>query len=174
MTDGFVWLAVFGAGNEGALSAPSGPPEWTIDDLHVFSRDEIMQMPKASGGRFDDAEIAPDGTLWIALERKIGRYSPPNKEWQSYDLPDDRYPEAEVDDLAVAPDGSVWIVSGSSQRHSLVFHLIPASDDRAGAWRTYDARDGVPDPGTNCVTVAPDGTVWLGSDAAVARCTLIE
>jgi len=75
-------------------------------------------------------------------------------------------------DLAVAPDGTLW-AAGYQRRADEVVGSVFRFDGET--WTTYTSDDGLPRmPRTgharlNSVEVAPDGTVWAGTDLGLAR-----
>lgn len=69
-------------------------------------------------------------------------------------------PAARWSDLAVGPDGSVWAAGPGG-----LIHLDPS----AGQARTYVAVDGLLSDTPDAVTVASDGTLWVGHVGDTAR-----
>lgn len=175
-TDGSIWLAAFDKRAELELDVQDDTINWISFRPHTISKDTIDSMPIPKGD-IVDAEIAPDGTIWVAYTFGLVHLDPVTEKWQVYESnPTSRALYEWPNDLAVAPDGSIWIASGSL--HPLAFQLVPASDaNPKDIWRTYDPRDGIPDVGQiDSVAVAADGSIWFGFDYddVMARCIPID
>ena len=65
-----------------------------------------------------------------------------------------------LDALTVAPDGTIWF--GNSNRG-----LCHVFGD--GTWRCFGERDGLPSNSIRRIVPAPDGSLWIGTDAGVSR-----
>ena len=101
--------------------------------------------------------VAPDGTLWAAADtplRGLSRYGPGG--WQMVACPTAAPPSADVRDAAQTPT-AVWLATPRG---------ISRFD--GATWRTYDARDGLPDAPVNALAAAGE-VVYAATDAGIAR-----
>lgn len=176
ITDGSVWFGSSGGWSEYGPPDAVGSVKWKVSDRHTFAADEIKEMPIA--GWIEDAEIAPDGKLWIVYSYGVTSFDPQTEQWQIYDSgTTNGILSNPIQDLAVAPDGSVWMAS-SRAGHSLAYRFIPEYEgSEQDAWRTFDPRDGIPDfSEINNIAVGIDGSVWFGFayEDTIAQCELIE
>ncbi len=137
----------------------TGGPEWMARFDGVWTvfpvPHEDPMMPVAVG---------PDGSVWSVVgPRELGRFD--GSEWQVFESPFGEPETFWASSLAVAPDGTVWAGLDGE------FHENPELSTVSGGvtsfdgtdWTRYTTADGLPDRVGNFVTVAPDGTVWVGS-----------
>jgi hypothetical protein len=69
-------------------------------------------------------------------------------------------------DLAVAPDGTLWAAGYQRPSDELVGSVARFDGE---TWATYTTDDGLPRGAVLTVDVAPDGTVWAGTERGLAR-----
>ncbi|HQF70063.1 MAG TPA: hypothetical protein PLH39_02155, partial [Promineifilum sp.] len=101
--------------------------------------------------------VASDGTLWAASDtplRGLSRYGPDG--WQTVTCPTAAPLSADVSDAAQTPS-AVWLATPRG---------ISRFD--GAAWRTYDARDGLPDAPAKALAAAGE-IVYAATDAGIAR-----
>jgi ligand-binding sensor domain-containing protein len=84
-----------------------------------------------------------------------------------------------IDAVAVAPDGTVWVTiseygdeygSTPVSRTTGVAHFTDELGD-GKKWTNYTPRDGLPSNRVYPIAVAPDGTLWFGTDTGAAHFT---
>jgi streptogramin lyase len=95
------------------LTAPNGAT-WGYDGRALVrtrdGREERFTLGDGGlpGGRLEDSTIAPDGSLWIAVEDgTLARFD--GSHWQVYTAENAGLPRARPLALAVASDGGVWV-----------------------------------------------------------------
>jgi hypothetical protein len=144
--DGTVWA---GASNS------DGSGSHTLARFDGRAWEIVDPVPRTAW--VNDIAVAPDGDVWVALAVQkeasddrivIGRLH--GSRWTTWDETDGvpRW----VSSLAVAPDGSVWTAGGG----------LGHFDGRA--WSTVQ-----PDRGFGPISVAPDGTVFVGGPSGLQR-----
>jgi parallel beta-helix repeat protein len=76
-------------------------------------------------------------------------------------------PDSAVRDVAVADDGSIWIATGGSYKvGGENFGGVAQLKDQA--WTIYGTEDGLANDNVWAVEIAPDGTVWFGTEDGVS------
>jgi serine/threonine protein kinase/ligand-binding sensor domain-containing protein len=135
-SDGTVWL-----GGEDGLVRYDG----TSWDLPTAAGDAPRYV--------DDIAEAPDGSIWIAADGKLGNLV--DGEWVYHTWPTDSWLET----LTVAPDGSVWA------GYEGLGHFDPSSGD----WRLFTPSDGLAHLHVRAIHVTPEGVVWVGTEGGVSR-----
>lgn len=103
-----------------------------------------------------DIEVAPDGSLWFGTDSGVARFD--GEKWTAYS----NLEHQTILSIASEPKGTVWFASwfeGGLSRFD------------GTTWATYRF---APDDGrmhnwARCVAVAPDGTVWVGTQTYVFR-----
>lgn len=89
-------------------------------------------------------------------------------------------PGSNVSSMAIAPDGTLWVgtmtlsynVGHGNMRtdpDSGGLYHFKGKDSFANIWTTYSKKDGLASNRILVLTVAPDGTVWIGTDAGISR-----
>jgi hypothetical protein len=115
------------------------------------------------------AEVATDGTVWLAGDSSLMRYD--EREWQRWG-PDDGVPTLKVSELSLdqAPDGGLWMAAPPTRRDApadaadLRFEGVARFD--GSTWLTFLRDHSVspwysPSPWGKGWDIAPDGSVWL-------------
>jgi len=155
-------------------TAPVLPDGWTISHQRTFSPADFVSIPLE--GWIEDAELASDGTIWVAHSFGISSFNPASRAYMAYIPADALDYLPPIKDIALAPDGSLWAVAEDA--HPLLLHLRPTSNSaERPRWTVFDPRDGFPDDTSlRAVAVAVSGDVWLGygSSNRTARCTPID
>ena len=132
---------------EGQLAAVSATEAWAVDDTALWHwLDGAWEGPVIPAG-FEGwtpsrISLAPDGALWVASG------------WGVAVLREGRWAVASrvaAERVAAAGDGSAWVGTGTP----LVLHLVPAGDG-------YEATSLECPLQPFTMTVAPDGTLYLG------------
>ena len=176
---GALWVGVGDAarrydGAWQALAGPSDLPAANLADL-AYAQGAVWVASPGGVARFDgrwqrfgvaeglaaaDARalaVAADGALWVAYDtplRGLSRYGPDG--WQTLTCPTAAPTSATVLDAAQTP-GAVWFATaGGVSRFDGV------------AWRTFDARDGLPDAPATALA-ARGQTVWAATARGIAR-----
>ena len=100
---------------------------------------------------------APDGALWLGTRDTISRFDGHAWTHTATDVPaGSSWPAWEV---AVSPDDALWIV---------VERGVARFDGQS--WTTYTQADGLASDYVRAIAIAPDGTVWVGTqDSGVSR-----
>jgi serine/threonine protein kinase/ligand-binding sensor domain-containing protein len=112
--------------------------------------------PVASGGApqfVDDLAEAPDGTLWIAADGRLGHLA--DGRWSYSAWPSEGWLER----TAVGPDGSVWAGYEGLGRY----------DPAGGNWQLFTPDDGLAHFLVRAIHVTPEGVVWVGTEGGVSR-----
>lgn len=161
---GYAWLA---SGNEGLMGfQPEAGREPRAD--------EVRQLTIRDGLFTDDvAALAEDGAggLWLSTvaypdETRGGvhhRFA--NGRMESFSLADG-LGSPYVTDIAVDKAGNTWFVGDDYRDANNQEHAGGLTRRSAeGAWTRFGAADGLPGAGVpNALTVAADGTVWVGTE----------
>jgi ligand-binding sensor domain-containing protein len=96
--------------------------------------------------------IAPDGTVLAGTASGISFFDGHN--WHALQT-DDRLPSNQVNGIDSTPEGVVWL---ATDRGAAAFD--------GSMWQAFTADNGLPGAGvTSAVAVAPDGSIWLGTQA---------
>ncbi len=160
-TNGPLWFLAF---NEYAVRTPPVDDlssHWTVYPLHVFSGEEIVEIPDLNW--IKDGRLASNGTLWLASIAGLAHYFPATNKWKVYDWPhsEDLWPDVDTAAMDLAPDGSIWVATSSYDR-PLLLRFMP--DGGEGSWLTYDERDGLPNTGgLDMLAITQDGRIWTAS-----------
>ncbi len=105
--------------------------------------------------------LASDGALWAATDLSLSRRGPDGV-WQHFTAGAPFSYAVPINDLAEAADGAIWVAT----QGDAVYRYA------AGAWTAFQPNDpGVKLPSgyVFAVAVAPDGSLWFGTDAGAAR-----
>lgn len=142
---------------------------WLATDLGLAELDEtgvVRTLGGAEMGLTSDwtqlVYAASDGSLWVGREGGLSRVSAAG-EWQHFEVGapfSDSF--SEVTAVIEHPDGSIWVATSGDG----LFQY------QSGAWKQYlptDAGVQLPSFYVNGITVAPDGSLWFGTDNGVAR-----
>lgn len=123
-------------------------------DGGAFSIDEKHELrPIAGAPRFINALLAEPDRLWLASATGLFQLSGAELREIPLDLA-----ASHVNGLARASDGTLWLAT----RDGLLGF-------RAGQWRRLDQSQGLPSRIVYAVSEGPDGTLWAGTAAGVAR-----
>jgi len=146
-------LAMAGTSGGAGIHGPTG---WTT------FRDETQPaayIPFALGE-------APDGALWVGFGFSSGAHAIQRRSggrWQTWTLADGIPPmgalAAHMDALALDADGTPWLGTWFDG-------LLTRTGDR---WHALNTADGLPSNTIRDVLVAPDGRLWVATDAGLAR-----
>ncbi len=112
--------------------------------------------PEAAGDAprdVSDLAEAPDGSLWIAADGKLGHLA--DGRWSYFAWPSDDWLEW----VAVGPDGSAWTGGVGLGRY----------DPGSGDWQLYTTADGLAHSIVTAIHVTPEGVVWIGTQGGVSR-----
>ncbi len=159
--DGTLWAAG-STENTTASSSLYGSYEVQSTYLHQFDGRHWLPrpLPLAYGllhPVITDIEMAPDGAVWLATLGGISQFD--GDTWQAY-APADGLPTAEVYDLAVSAQG-VWAVTkGGLARFEGDASSPPWQHAANVEWSVWENVH---------LAAAPDGTVWAGGGATLAR-----
>lgn len=128
----------------------------------VFRRDaqgnwrQFSEADGLAGSTVYAIAPAPDGSLWFGTEKGVGRLIP-DGQWQSFGQADG-LPAGNVRDILALADGSLLLaVADIAEGGSLIRR---AAD---GTWQTLLPTGGDIRSGIQCLAVAPDETIWIGT-----------
>jgi ligand-binding sensor domain-containing protein len=112
--------------------------------------------PEASGSApqavYDLAE-APDGSLWVAADGKLGHLTDGRWSYTTWDS------DGWLERVTIGPDGSVWA------GYEGLGHYDPASDD----WERFTPAEGLGHLIVRAIHVTPEDVVWIGTEGGVSR-----
>jgi ligand-binding sensor domain-containing protein len=147
-SDGFVWIATDGGlvklNEEGIVDVLNA------DELGI-ENDGVRSLLAAS-----------DGSLWVSQENGLSHLTPEG-DWEHFGI-GNLFSEnfSFVSDIVEHPNGSIWIAT-------LGDGLYQLNDNE---WEHYFPTDrgvDLPSPYVNKITVAPDGSLWFGTEEGAAR-----
>lgn len=147
--DGAVWVGTGFWGGIGSVSRFDGSawPTWAVPRVQRGSNMGASAMT-----------VAPDGSLWVMLGATLTRASGEGV-WSLFPLPIPPETDSPTTSMAVGSDGTVWI----SRWDGLLLSFDGSSwtMDSLGEnpWIVWE------------IEVAPDGTLWVGTDDSLVRLT---
>ncbi|OGG57270.1 MAG: hypothetical protein A3F84_12085, partial [Candidatus Handelsmanbacteria bacterium RIFCSPLOWO2_12_FULL_64_10] len=130
------------------INVPGGPPRPNIDDIHEARDGSIWFTTMVFGGAVT-ATTSGHGVL---------RFQ--NGRWTRYTAADGLEGNT-ILELLESRDGSIWVASWDKG----INRFDPSTGSGRGGrrWRTYTARDGLPEKVQFCsIWQAADGTLWAG------------
>jgi ligand-binding sensor domain-containing protein len=98
---------------------------------------------------------ASDGSMWVAPEANLSRLRAGGA-WQHFAAGDPFSYDVRVSDIAEDASGAIWVATAGDGVYRYA----------QGNWQRFhpDTRGvGLPSPDVNCLTVAPDGSLWFGA-----------
>ncbi|HEY0839492.1 MAG TPA: two-component regulator propeller domain-containing protein, partial [Vulgatibacter sp.] len=125
-------------------------------------------------GDFRGVAVAPDGNVWMGgdVRSALLRYADEGGQfWATMDEMDVWPPGVALDptdplandwvmDMAVDSMGGLWVASFGNG----LAHMAPD-----GSWSYLDTRQGLPDNRVYGLAFDPDGSLWIATDAGLAR-----
>jgi photosystem II stability/assembly factor-like uncharacterized protein len=122
-----------------------------------------QQWPTILEGKDVNAiEVASDGTVWMSVQdHGLAHYA--NGTIQARYTITDGLPSPHINAITTAPDGAIWV---GAELPASVAHLDPpAGSGHSGqSWTSYLLTEEQADLTVWDVAIAPDDTVWVGSD----------
>ncbi len=188
---GSVWVSewnngfwIIGSDNQTHISADQGLPtdyqvrdvEFTADGttwiatdlgLAVFDGQAVTQILMAADTGLPSDFIrtmlaASDGSLWVSGEHSLARRYPDGT-WEQFGSGNPfSYDGIQVYDIAEDTSGVIWVVTDGDGVYGY----------DGEEWEQFTSGDPnvqLPSPEVNCVTVAPDGSLWFGTRDGIAR-----
>jgi ligand-binding sensor domain-containing protein len=134
-SEGTVWIG----GEEGLASY----------DGSTWRSETADNMPQF----VSDIAQAPDGSLWIAADGKVGHRDDGRWSYSAWDS------DGWLEWVTVGPDGSVWAGYDGLGRY----------DPGSGRWEIFTMADGLAHSIVTAIHVTPDGVVWIGTLGGVSR-----
>ena len=110
---------------------------------------------------------APGGVLWIGTSQGLHRYDPGTDKLQMHvDATGGRAPLANLRDIAPATQGRLWLASDNG-----LFRFDPATRALEVFRNDPDNPRSLPGDVVTRLHLDPDGTLWIGTSAGLARWT---
>jgi len=144
-----------------ALAALLGcsSPAWPLDPHKSVTQYARTAWTHADGLPEDTVKAiaqTKDGYLWIGTDEGLARFD--GYDFVTFKKADGVLPSNSIEALATGNDGALWIGTADG-----------LACYRAGKFRTYTIRDGLPDNFVVSVFEDHTGTVWVASGSSLSR-----